>query len=76
MEWVIQQFRETTPFDRKPRYLFRDNDSVYGHGVRKFLDGCNIEEVRTAYRSPFNICPTRAMSFWEASSAAKQTPVH
>ena len=26
---------------------------IYGHGVRKFLDSCNIEEVRTAYRSPW-----------------------
>ncbi len=53
MEWVIQQLREATPFGRQPRYLFRDNDGIYGHGVRKFLDSCNIEEVRTAYRSPW-----------------------
>ena len=53
MEWVIQQLREATPFGRQPRFLFRDNDGVYGHGVRKFLDSCNIEEVRTAYRNPW-----------------------
>ena len=53
MEWVIQQLREATPFGRQPRFLFRDNDGIYGHGVRKFLDSCNIEEVRTAYRSPW-----------------------
>jgi transposase InsO family protein len=53
MEWVIQQLREATPFGRQPRYVFLDNDSIYGHGVRKFLDSCNIEEVRTAYRSPW-----------------------
>ncbi len=53
MEWVIQQLREATPFGRQPRYLFRDNDGIYGHGVRAFLDGCGIEEVRTAYRSPW-----------------------
>ena len=53
MEWVIQQLREATPFGRQPRFLFRDNDGIYGHGVRKFLDSSNIEEVRTAYRSPW-----------------------
>jgi len=30
MNWVIQQLREATPFDEKPRYLFRDNDGIYG----------------------------------------------
>ena len=53
MAWVVQQLREVTPFGRQPRYLLRDNDGIYGHGVRKFLDNCNIEEVRTAYRSPW-----------------------
>jgi len=53
MEWVIQQLRETTPFGFQPRYLFRDNDGIYGHGVRAFLISCGILEVRTAYRSPW-----------------------
>ena len=34
-----------------PRYLFRDNDGIFGHGVRAFLISCGILEVRTAYRS-------------------------
>jgi len=53
MEWVIQQLRETTPFGCQPRYLFRDNDGIYGLGVRAFLISCGILEVRTAYRSPW-----------------------
>lgn len=53
MEWVIQQFRGATPFGLQPRYLFRDNDGIYGHGVGAFLDCCGIEEVRTAYRCPW-----------------------
>jgi len=53
MEWVIQQLREVTPFGRQPRYLFRDNDGIYGHGVPAFLKRCGIREVRTAYRSPW-----------------------
>ena len=52
MEWVIQQPREATPFGRQPRYVFRDNDGIYGQGVRLFLNRCGIEEVRTAYQSP------------------------
>ena len=53
MEWVIQQLREATLFGEQPRYMFRDNDGTYGHGVREFLNRCGIEEVRTAYRSPW-----------------------
>ena len=53
MDWVIQQLREATPWSLKPRYLFRDNDGLYGYGVRAFLDRCGIEEVRIAYRSPW-----------------------
>jgi transposase InsO family protein len=33
--------------------MFRDNDGIYGHGVREFLRSCGIREVRTAYRSPW-----------------------
>ena len=33
--------------------MFRDNDRKYGYGVRAFLDSCGIEEVRTAYKSPW-----------------------
>ena len=53
MDWVVQQLREATPFGQQPRYLFRDNDSLYGCGVQTFLERCGIEEVRTAYRCPW-----------------------
>ena len=53
MDWVMQQLREATPWGVKPRYLFRDNDGIYGYDVRAFLDRCGIEEVSTAYRSPW-----------------------
>ncbi len=53
MEWVIQQLREATPFDEQPRYVFRDNDGIFGYGVRAFLESCGIQEVRTACRSPW-----------------------
>ena len=54
MTWVIQQLREATPFGHQPRYFFRDNDGIYGHEVRRFLDASGIQEVRTAYRSPWH----------------------
>ena len=38
---------------QKPEYLFRDNDGICGNGVPLFLKNCGIEEVRTAYRSPW-----------------------
>jgi transposase InsO family protein len=53
MRWVIQQLREAMPYGRQPRFVFRDSDGIYGSGVRDFLDSCGIEEVRTAYRCPW-----------------------
>jgi transposase InsO family protein len=53
MLWVVQQLREVTSYGVQPRYLFRDNDGIYGHDVRAFLNSCGIEEVRTAYHCPW-----------------------
>jgi transposase InsO family protein len=53
MNWVIQQLREAMPFGEQPRYMFRDNDAIYGNGVSAFLESCGIREVRTAYRNPW-----------------------
>ena len=44
---------EATSFGLQPKYMFRDNDRIYGHGVRQFLDSCDIDEVRTSDRSPW-----------------------
>ncbi len=38
-----------------PLMIFRDNDRLYGKGVTSFLEACGIEEVRTAYHSPWQI---------------------
>lgn len=53
MEWVIRQLREAMPFGQQPRDLFRDNDGIYGRGVRAFLISCGILELHTAYQSPW-----------------------
>ena len=33
--------------------MFRDNDGIFGDEVSRFLVGTGIEEVKTAYRSPW-----------------------
>ena len=53
MDWIIQQLRESMPDVLQPRFMFRDNDRLYGDGVAAFLKACGVEEVRTAYRSPW-----------------------
>jgi transposase InsO family protein len=53
LSWIIQQLREATPFGQHPRYLFRDNDRIYGSQVKAFLNSAAIEEVRIAYQSPW-----------------------
>ncbi len=53
MEWTVQQLREAMPFDQKPKYMFRDNDKIYGKEVPEFLQGCGIDEKRIGYRCPW-----------------------
>jgi putative transposase len=35
-----------------PKYLLRDNDSIYGQAFQDRITSLGIEEVKTAYRSP------------------------
>ena len=53
MLWVVNQFRGATMDGIHPKYIIRDNDSIYGGGVPAFLRNCNIEEIRTAYHCPW-----------------------
>ena len=50
--WVAQQLREATPFDQRPQYLIRDNDSKYGQAFTSVAQARGIEVLRTAYRAP------------------------
>ncbi len=50
--WVAQQLREATPFDQRPRYLIRDNDSKFGPAFARVCETSGIEVLRTAYRTP------------------------
>jgi hypothetical protein len=49
--WVAQQLREATPFDQRPQYLVRDNDSKYGPAFSHIAAPSGITELRTAYRA-------------------------
>jgi putative transposase len=48
--WVAQQLREATPFDTRPRFLIRDNDSKYGTAFARAANGIKI--LRTPNRAP------------------------
>jgi transposase InsO family protein len=50
--WVAQQLREATPFAQRPTHLIRDNDSKYGPASARVAAATDIEELRTAYRTP------------------------
>ena len=51
--WTAQQIIEAFPYDDAPRFLLRDRDSIYGAVFRRRVRGMGIEEVVTAYRSPW-----------------------
>jgi hypothetical protein len=52
-EWTAQQVVEACAFDLPGHYLIRDNDEIYGTEFRKRVDGLGLEQIRTAYRSPW-----------------------
>jgi transposase InsO family protein len=52
-EWTAQQIVESCPFDLPGRYLIRDNDKIYGMKFRDRVDGLGLEQIRTAFRSPW-----------------------
>jgi transposase InsO family protein len=51
--WAIQQLREAFPFDRAPRFLLYDRDSIFSAEVTAAIWRFGTEPVRTAYRSPW-----------------------
>lgn len=50
--WVAQQVRETTPYDERPRFLIRDNDSKYGQTFTRVAKDRRIDVLRTPVRAP------------------------
>ena len=52
-EWAAQQVVEAFPYEESPRFLIRDNDGIYGDYFRERVRNMGIDEVSTAYRSPW-----------------------
>jgi transposase InsO family protein len=51
--WTTQQVVEACAFDLPGRFLIRDNDKIYGAYFQDRVDGLGLEQVRTAFRSPW-----------------------
>ena len=51
--WVIQQLRESIPFDTAPNYLLFARDTIFSADVLRFVKALGTEPVRTAYRCPW-----------------------
>lgn len=51
--WTAQQVVEACPFELPGRFLFRDNDRIYGTCFKDRVDGLGLTHVTTAFRSPW-----------------------
>jgi transposase InsO family protein len=51
--WVIQQLRESFPYDTAPAYLVFDRDSIFATNVISTVRSLGIEPKRITYRSPW-----------------------
>ena len=54
--WVVQQLRETFPFDDahgRSRYLVLDRDTIFSGAVAAAIESMGLEATRTSYQSPW-----------------------
>jgi transposase InsO family protein len=52
-EWAAAQLVHAFPWDKAPRFLLRDRDSIYGAAFSAQAKSLDISEVLTAFRSPW-----------------------
>jgi len=52
-EWTGNQVVQAFPYDSAPRFLLRDNDRIYGEEFSNRVTHMGVDEVTTAYRSPW-----------------------
>ena len=50
---MIQQLRDAFPYDRAPRYLVFDRDSIFSAAVVELTRPMGTRPVRTSFRSPW-----------------------
>jgi putative transposase len=51
--WVVQQLRETFPFDVSLRHLIFDRDTIFSALIVSTVKSFGIDPARTGYRSPW-----------------------
>ena len=51
--WVVQQLRESFPFELAPRFLIFDRDAKYGLEVPVAVRSLKMSPVRTSFESPW-----------------------
>jgi putative transposase len=52
-KWIVQQLRETFPFESVPTYLLLDRDRKYGLEVAAAIRSMAIQPIRTSFQSPW-----------------------
>jgi hypothetical protein len=50
---VIQQLRESFPYETAPKHLIFDRDTIFIPAVVRFVKAMGTEPARTAYRCPW-----------------------
>ena len=50
--WIWQQVKEATPWGRKPRYLLRDRDAVYGGDFVRRARSLGVQTLLSPVRAP------------------------
>ena len=51
--WVMQQLREAFPYDKSPRYLVFDRDSIFDPAVVECIRALGTKPRRISYRRPW-----------------------
>jgi hypothetical protein len=49
--WTAQQHREATPYNKRRKYLIRDNDKKYGIQFSAVARSSGIKEIKTPFES-------------------------
>ena len=52
-DWVVQQLRETFPYDSTAKFLIFDRDTKYGLEVPATVRSMKIRVIRTSFESPW-----------------------
>ena len=52
--WLLQQFREATPFGKGPRYMVHDNEPIFvAKQFQKLLRNSGIKSIKTSIKAPW-----------------------